>query len=822
MEYISEKPARGLLAELFILSAGVLGFEITLTRLYSVSQFYHFAFMIVSVALLGFGASGTLLCLFHEASQQRFSTWCRVSGTGTALSMLGAYLFTNHLPFDSFQIAWNRSQLILMLVHYLVLSIPFLCAGTFISLCLTRYTEVAGRIYAVNMGGSALGCLLGMLYPQFGGGEGTVVFFSAFVAMAVLLTLRKKDFFSLLPWVNVLILSLAIADLVLVSLGYSHPSSMRLKISPYKGLSYALQYPDAYLISQKWNSFSRVDLVHSAGIRSLPGLSIKFPEPPPPEDGIFVDGNDLSPVILPGSDYKFVHFLPLSIAMSFLDQPKTLVLEPRGGLDLLTAVELGAKEVTAVELNPLIVKNAAWIYALPEVTLNLGLDRSFLRQSDARYDLIIVSLTNSYHPIRSGAYSLIEDYRNTVEAYTDAFSRLNEKGILFITRWLQDPPSESLRTFATLIHALEHHQLTPETHLIAFRSYNTISFIASRSTFTQDQLDHFKAKCEQLAYDLVYYPGINAEETNRFTILPEPIHYQLSLQLLQIPDRQEFYRTYPYDVSPSTDDHPFFGHYFKWSQLKQIIREYGKTWQPFGGAGFLILVLLLVVVLIIAVILIWLPMAFTSLRKKQTGHQVEAPQSTVASNEYPLPVMSYFAFIGLAYLFVEIPLIQKFILFLGHPAYALAVVLFSLLTFSALGSMTSHRVKSTLTLGILVITLLATPWALNAIFSFTLGYSIFIRIILSIVTIMPLGFLMGIPFPSGIIQLRAFPNTKRIVPWIWAVNGTASVVASILAALLALSSGFKWVFWLGAICYLCAYISFMVLRYLYPPLRQHQ
>ncbi len=815
MDHASDKPAFSLFAQLFLLSAGVLGFEITLTRLFSISQFYHFAFMVVSIALLGFGASGTFLSLFPEITRLPLDRWQKILGTATAFSMLGAYLFTNHFPFDSFQIAWNRNQFLLMLLHYFILSLPFLFAGAFISLCLTKHSDIAGRIYAVNMGGSATGCLLAMIFPFFGGGEGAAIYCSALVSASVLCTLKKRETWNSLVWLNALLLIIAISDVILVAFGFPHPEIFQLKISPYKSLSYAMQYPQARLISQKWNSFSRVDVVRSAGIRSLPGLSIRFTQQPPPQDGLFVDGDDLSPILLSESDLEFLAYLPLSVVGSFVEQPNTLVLEPRGGLDILSVIGLGARRVTAVELNPLIVQSATWIYAHPKVTLHSGLDRSYLRQSAESYDLIVLSLTNSFHPIRSGAYSLMEDYRNTVEAYADALARLSDTGVLFITRWLQSPPSESLRTFATLIQALERHHLQPGEHIIAFRSYNTISFIASRSQFPREKVEAFKTTCEQLAFDLVYYPGIREEETNRFTVLPEPIYYRLFMQLLQSPDREHFFQTYPYEVKPSTDDHPFFGHYFKWSQFKQVIEEFGKSWQPFGGAGFLVLILLLIVVLIVAIVLIWVPVGFASMQQKKALTAKEMELTSIVKG-FPLPVMAYFFFIGLAYLLVEIPLIQKFILYLGHPAYALSLVLFSLLTFSALGSLISHRLKPNIVLPILVILVLSTPWILNLLFTATLGLNIVLRISLSLITMMPLGLLMGIPFPSGVIQIYAMFQRKSLIPWVWAVNGTASVLASIIAALLALSAGFMVVFWSGAACYFLAWICFMALRYLFP------
>jgi hypothetical protein len=411
--------------------------------------------------------------------------------------------------------------------------------------------------------------------------------------------------------------------------------------------------------------------------------------------------------------------------------------------------------------------------------------------------VIVVSLSSSYHPVRSGAYSLAEDYRYTVEAFQDALARLAPEGLLSVTRWLQDPPSESLRTFALAMKALELSGGNPETQIVAFRGYNTLSILVKNGTYTEDELRVLREFASERAFDLVYAPGLRPEESNRYNILPEPIFYQSFNELFKTESRQTFYETYPYDVRPPTDDHPFFGHYFKWSQTEQIIVELGRTWQPFGGAGYFVILALLALAIFMAGLLILLPLA---IRKARRG--VEKPQNTRLAQ-----VLLYFGFIGLAFLLVEIPLMQRYILYLGNPAYSLTVVLFSILLFSAVGSQVSQRLPHRLTLFALVVIILAIPYTLPYIFSQTLGLSLSIRILLTILTLAPIGFLMGIPFPAGIHWMQSLSADQYAtganlhIPWAWATNGAASVVASILAALLALTFGFNWVLRLGAIFY---------------------
>lgn len=783
---------------LFLLSAAILAFEINLTRLFSVAQFYHFAFLVVSLALLGFGASGTALALFpHWGRSQPQRSLSRLA-LASGLSMLGAYLLTNWLPFDSFTIAWDRRQVGVLALHLLALATPFFFGGMAVGLLLSVAPQVAGQTYAVNLAGSALGGLIALAAPAGLGGEGVVVLSAWLAASASLAATEGRRW-----WVGrVCTLGLLLFGLLDSGLRLSGRPSLallELKLSPYKGLSYALQYPGAQIISQRWNAFSRVDVVKSDGVRSLPGLSYLSPHGPPPQHGLFVDGDDLSPIVLPGSETRFARYMPAAIAFQLRPQAQALILEPRGGLDITVALALSARQVTAVEVNPLIVAAASNVYTDPRVHTIIESDRSLLRRSREHFDVIVLSLTTSYHPIRSGAYSLAEDYRYTVEAFMDALERLTPEGLLVVTRWLQTPPSEELRAFALAVTAIERTSGDPVRQVIAFRGYNTATLLIKRSPFTPAEVEAVRAFANSRAFDLIVAPGIRPDEVNRYNILREPVYYQTFTALLAAQPRDAWYAAYPFDVTPPTDDRPFFGQFFKWSQAPQVLAELGMTWQPFGGAGYFVLLALLGLTLVLAIGLILLPLAV-----------VRRP-SSVVPRSLSLPVLAYFGLIGLAYLFVEIPLIQRFILFLGQPAYALAAVLFTLLLFSGLGSRIAHRVPQRLALALVAVMALVLPWLLPGLFALSLGLPFGLRLAETVVVLAPLGLLMGMPFPLGIHWLeRAGPPDAGLVAWAWGVNGAASVVSSVLAALLALSFGFSAVLAAGALCYGGAWLTVVV------------
>lgn len=775
---------------LFLLSTATLTFEINLTRLFSVAQFYHFAFMIVSIALLGFGAGGTALAIFPSVLRAPPAQRLTQLVAGTGLSMLSGYLLINHLPFDSFSIAWDSRQVVVLIMQYVALAMPFFFSGMALGLLLSVFPHAAGKTYAVNLLGSAAGCAIALAAHPLLGGEGLVTVIIALAASTALFSSGGTRSLKQIPKaILILLFVLACIDLGLRITRRPSFAFLDLRISPYKSLSYALQQPGSSVIHRRWNAYSRVDVVRSTGIHSLPGLSYRYLGPLPEMDGLLWDGDDLNPILRSSPEPSAVEHLPSAVPFHLRPGANTLLLEPRGGLDIWSALVLGARNVTAVEVNPLII-DAVPLYKDARVQVQVESDRSFLQRSSMKFDVIILSLASSYHPVRSGAYALTEDYRHTVESFRKILEHLAPDGLLLATRWLQDPPSEDLRLFALGITALEEMAMDPHTHLVAFRGYNTGSILIKNGSYTSDEMSAVRAFLAARAFDLSYGPGVEPQDTNLYNILPESKYHRVYSRLVDAGSREEFYETYEYDVRPPTDDHPFFGHYFKWSQAPRVIAEFGRAWQPFGGAGYFVVAALLILAILLAATLILLPLLW------RVGDRTVAGQ-------FPLRDLVYFGLLGFAFLFVELPLVQQFILYLGNPAYSFTMVLFSLLFTSGMGSHMSPRVRLTLALGLLVFLALLAPFLFPRLTALTLGFPLTIRLLLTTLFLAPLGFLMGIPFPAGIQRMGKSPH----VAWVWAVNGAASVVASILSAMLTLSFGFKVVLGLGALCYAGAWLT---------------
>ncbi len=772
---------------LFLLSAATLAFEVNLTRLFSVAQFYHFAFMTVSLALLGFGASGTFLTLVGKRVR-RPARALALFGWGFALTAIASYALTLYLPFDSFRVALDRRQWGILALHYLSLSTPFFCAGGATGLLLALRRGAVGRTYGANLTGSAAGCLLAVLAPPRTGGEGMVLLAAALGGLAALC------FRDLRKWPATFLQIALVGGLILFS--FRPPSALEIRLSPYKGLRYALQYPDSRLLLRAWNAISRVDVVDSSAIRSLPGQGIACRRQPPPQRALYVDGDDLSPITRvadPAELRPLTDCLLTALPYRLRPQARVLVLDPRGGWDVWVALAEGARTVTAVEPNPLVVAAvraqedwAGNLYDRPDVALFVEDGRAFLARRGPLYDVVLFSLSTPYHPVTSGAYSLAENYRYTVESFVAAMERLTDGGLLTVVRWAQSPPSEEVRAFALAIEALERTGGDPARSLVALRSYNQVLIMARRGPFTAAELDIVRAFAAARSLDLVYAPDIRPDEVNRYNVMPTPEHYLAFIGLLGAKDRARWLADYPFDVAPPTDDRPFFGHFFRWRQLPEVLAMAGHIWQPFGGAGYLVLLALLGIAVAAAGLLILLPLA--GLR--------------TAPRPRPGPVslrLVPFGLLGLAFMLVEIPLLQRFILFLGHPAYAMAGVLGALLLFSGLGSLLSARFSPGTILGAVVALVVLYGLGTPLLSGPVLGWPFGARAALTVLGLAPLGMAMGMPFPRLLGKLQ--DEAPALMPWAWGVNGALSVVASVLAALMALSWGFRAVLVVGALAY---------------------
>jgi hypothetical protein len=580
--------------------------------------------------------------------------------------------------------------------------------------------------------------------------------------------------------------SVAIIAVLASTAGYQ---GLEPRLSPYKDLSAALRYPDAEVIDSTWESSARVDHIVSEGIRSVPGLSFTWGGAPPPQDGVTFDGDDLSPIPLVGVDRaEFSAHVLNSIGFSLRPGGDVLVLEPRGGIDVLVALTAGAGTVTAVEAHgPAVEANrraGAPAYLDSRVETVVDEPRSFVERTRRHFDVVDVALNAPYRPVTSGAYSLAEDYLLTAEAFDGYLSLLAQDGVLTVMRWLQTPPSESIRLFGLAAGAVSRSGGDPTQALIALRGYATGLVLVKPDGFSEEDVETVARFATRERFDIIAAPG--RDPTNDYNVLPVDEYSGLAARLLAEPE--ELFRSYEFDVAPPRDNRPFFTHFFKWEQASAVLDTLGKTWQPFGGAGFFVLLTLLALSVLGAVVLILGPLLLMARHRTPGG-----------TRGVRFWTLAYFGLLGLAFLLVELPLVQQYILLVGRPTTALAVVLFAILLTAGVGSILSARVPWRPAAAALTVAALVYPpfvrWMNAAVLPWPLG----IRMAVGAIALAPLGFLMGVMFPKGVARLeRVAPH---LVPWAWGINGTTSVIAGAAAALLTLTWGFQFVVTAGAACY---------------------
>ncbi|MGI9236415.1 MAG: SAM-dependent methyltransferase, partial [Woeseiaceae bacterium] len=548
-------------------------------------------------------------------------------------------------------------------------------------------------------------------------------------------------------------------------------------------------------------------------IRHAPGLSFSTPHIPPPQLAVFTDADDMSAITRFAGNLDSVGYLgdiTAALPYALLDRPDVLILGAGGGSDVLLALYHGADNVDAVELNPQMIQLvrethadfAGLVYDDPRVAVHTSEARGFVARSDTRYDLIHIGLLDSFGASGAGVHAQSESYIYTVEAVHEYLKHTTPGGIVAITRWLKLPPRDSLKLVATAIEALGKMGVSePGQQLAVIRSWNTSTLIIKNGALTLDNIQSLREFAESRSFDTAWFPGIEAKDTNRFNLLREPYLYD-GTQALLGPRADEFAERYKFYIQPATDNRPYYFHFFKWATLPEVI-----ALRRAGGAGliewgYLILIATLLQATIAGLVLILLPLS----RVKRNWPTGTGPR-----------LGSYFLLLGLAFLFIEMAFIQKFILFLSHPLYAVAVVLSGFLVFAGLGSAWSEGLVGKLdgTVGsavavavgcIAVLTILYVV-LLPFVFQRCIGYSDPVKIVMSIALIAPLAISMGMPFPLGLKHVAA--TAPNFIPWAWGINGFASVVSAVLATLLAVEFGFVFVLIVALVLYAIAALIFM-------------
>lgn len=762
-------------AAIALTSSAALAYEILLIRLFAIVDWHHLAFLVISLALLGYGASGTLLALARERLLRRFDAVAAVCAAGFGVTSIGAFLISQRIELNSLEIFWSTRQLGTLFLFYLLFAVPFFCAATAIGLTLTRYGAESPRLYRADLLGGGLAAavvtvLLFVVHPVT-----ALLIVSACGFVAAALFARRS---SLLVGIVVVFAALPLAS--------------PLRISQFKELSHALRVPGARVVFERSSPLAMLTVVENMLVpfRHAPGLSLTFAGEIPRQTAVFSDGGGMTPIVT-GDDLAYLDAIPTAVAYH-VGTPKrhVAVIGSGGGAEVLSALAHGARQVTAVELNPRVVETVRmWsdVYDDPRVRVVTSEARKFIRESDERYDAIQLALVGSHGASASGVQALSESYLYTVEAMRELVAHLNPGGVLVITRWMQSPPREIVKLLATATEDRAHG-------VALIRGWNTATVIVRRGEFSASEVGELRTFCDDRSFDLDYAPGVRREETNQINLIEDSLFDMVVA--LRGPGREDFLTRYKFNVRPATDERPYFFHSFRWSALPELLRLRARGGMPLLEWGYLVLVAGLAQALVAAFVLILLPLW---LRAQGTARRAQKPDSDpLRSDPCPLrPV--YFGSIGLGFLFIEIAFMQRLTLFLGHPLYAIAVVLASFLVFGGFGSGASARLdtrRAPLLVAALAVMVLIVVRFLP------LGLPDAVKIATSIALVAPLAFVMGMPFPLGLRSLA-----MDDIPWAWGINGTASVIASMLATLVAVHFGFSVLVLLAAALYVCASFS---------------
>lgn len=532
----------------FLISAAILAYEIILMRIFSITQWHHFAYMIISIALLGFGASGSFIAIFRSILKRHFVVTYRLCAALFPLSVFLCYFLSQQNQFNPFEIVWNPRQYLYLLEYYLILFIPFFLAALCIGLLFTYDADKIGLIYCANLVGSGIGSIVAvlclwrvhpvhMLYVIAG------IAFAGFVApfFSTSFNPKRSRFRQRTSQPPIVVLSIIVLSVfaggAIVLAIQKDPFALksRLNISQYKEFLQAQKFPEAEILAETISPFGVLHAISSPVIRHAPGLSLNYTGDVPSQVGLFVDSGSAG-AIIPAEPAEYLNYLSSTLVYHIRPANRTLILGSGGGMDVRNALFHEASRVDAVELNPQtidLVKEdfhdfSSGIYSHPNIRVFNQEARHYVETSSVMYDVIQISLLDSFATSSAGVHALHENYLYTIEAFNSYYARLASRGILSVTRWVKFPPRDNIKLFATAVEALEASGLTDVSrHLISIRSWATSTLLVSKVPFTPHEIQLAQQFSQTRAFDMNYFPGISDTDANRYNQLPSAEYYSL-------------------------------------------------------------------------------------------------------------------------------------------------------------------------------------------------------------------------------------------------------------------------------------------------------
>jgi hypothetical protein len=790
---------------IFFIALATLLFQVLLSRIFSVTMFYHFAFVAISIAMFGMTVGAGLVYsfprLFPVAQTGAAIAW---SALAFAVTIVFSFLTFLSVPF-SLEASQERSLVdyYAVALTYLVISVPFVFSGICVTLTLTRYTVKVSQLYAADLAGAALGCVLVIAVLQVADGPTAVLVSAALAGLGAIFFAQQRGLGRAR--------NLALATTVLVGSFalYNNVSASNGQPGPFR-VVWVRGEREQSALYQKWNHFSRVKIYGDPNTRQAPfswGLSSAFPANRTFRQ-VYLQIDSEAGAALAGyhgdvRDIEYLRYDVTNMAHHIRKDANVLVVGIGGGRDLISALAFDQKSVTGVEINGEIVSAVngpfgdltGYLYRDPRVEFVVDEARSHIVRSEERYDILQISLIDTWAATTAGAYTFTENSLYTTQAWRIFLDRLTPGGILTVSRWyFADRPGEVYRLTALATEALRARGVAePRQHMMIVRMARVDgagpdgvgTLLVSNEPFSAQDIATIEQQANQLGFEVMLTPTSDRDPT--------------FVEIATTPDLAGFVRNYPINIAPPTDDSPFFFHMLRFGDIfdrqKQLFGEVSYNMQAVAILGFL-----LALVTTLTILFVILPLMLTTQRGALRG--AGAP-------------LLYFAGIGMGFMLVEISQMQRLVIFLGHPTYSLAVVLFTLLLSSGLGSFTTGRITNEnlpragmqrlgLLLGMLLIFGVLTPLIIGQFES----ANTLQRIAIAVAIIFPLGFCMGMAFPIGMKMVGQ--RVADLGPWLWGVNGAMGVCASVLAVAIALTASISTTFWIGFGCYVLTFGAFVL------------
>jgi hypothetical protein len=802
---------RSIYIGVFLVSVATLLLEINLTRIFSFTIWYHFAFIVIAVALLGFGASGSVLTVYRNTSGHSPQTLLTFSALIAALSVVFAGLVVTVVPLDPFQMMTDRVEIVYMALYLISVTVPFFFAGFIIAISFKSYSKQVGALYFSDLIGSALGCfvfvqLIKMIGPPNILGLSAVLYCAA---AACFTTRHTVASFS------------GIAAMAVVL----QVSSLLFNFTPCAsklGTRYVKN--GATIADSRWTAVFRTDLYNFGDkllLNANPSLTIygtpfggvgkQFSGDFPSFRFITHDG-DASPIMVhsAGSPDNMALYRHHILGVSYRLRPHASVFigGVGGGIDIQAALTNGAKTITGVELDPETVAMTCDRYAgyvgnlcvRENVTVRAGDARSVIRRSSERFDIINFTSVDTISSTATGAYLLNEGYLYTVEAFNDYFDHLKPGGFVSIVSGDMGGllgTARAIPRFASVaVSALERrHIANPQKCIVILGTSLPEGDVISHEVvlvktvpFTAAELNQISDIAQTEGFVFWHFPGkeIDTAASNIIRLSPK--------------QRETYLERFYLDYSAVTDNKPFFMHFYKWRSLTSHLKIDQRYVEATGNVVLLVSLAFSVIASLLFILLpIWI----------DTRRQTAVPRIRFAD-------ISYFSAIGLGFMFLEVSMIQQLSLFLGYPTYSLTVTLFSMLTFAGLGSLLSRKIPVDTARYLWMIFAVLTGTTLiyfcfgENLLRDLLYLSLPYRIAIVILALCPIGLTLGAFLPMAIRDLGE--RSPEAIPLAWAANGSCSVIGTVLSVILATIIGFWNVCILAIILYFVATSSFHLTR----------